>query len=166
MLLCKLKLNKQLLLLLYYYYYNKWIDAFITGITDSGRSYETQVDATGKQLTRNCYHIRQRGPDIPHMHASFLQCNVVPSATSDGNAPSERENSVISGCQQLANGQKTVISANRKGSIKTNQYITGLSFRDSARQEGPAEQMSKDDKVWGQPCGQHCVYSTQKATRT
>ena len=28
---------------------NKWIDAFITGITDSGRSYETQVDATGKQ---------------------------------------------------------------------------------------------------------------------
>ena len=32
---------------------NKWIDAFITGITDSGRSYETQVEATGKQLTRN-----------------------------------------------------------------------------------------------------------------
>ena len=52
------------------------------------------------------------------MHASFLQCNGVPSATSDGNALSERENSVNSGCQQLANGQKTVISANRKGSIK------------------------------------------------
>ena len=31
---------------------NKWIDAFVTGITDSGRSYETQVEATGKQLTR------------------------------------------------------------------------------------------------------------------
>ena len=41
---------------------NKWIDAFITGITDSGRSYETQVDATGKQLTRNRSHIRPRGP--------------------------------------------------------------------------------------------------------
>ena len=27
---------------------NKWIDAFITGITDSGRSYETQVEATGE----------------------------------------------------------------------------------------------------------------------
>ena len=52
------------------------------------------------------------------MHASFLQRNVVPSATSDGNALSERENSVISGCQQLANGQKMVLSANRKGSIK------------------------------------------------
>ena len=26
---------------------NKWIDTFVTGITDSGRSYETQVEATG-----------------------------------------------------------------------------------------------------------------------
>ena len=75
---------------------NKWIDAFITGTTDSGRSYETQVEATGKQLTRNRSHIRPRSPDIPHMHASFLQRNTVPSATSDGNAPSERQNTVIS----------------------------------------------------------------------
>ena len=82
---------------------NQWIYAFITGITDSGRSYETQVEATGKQLTRNCSHIRPRSPDIPHMHASFLQRKAVPSATSDGNAPSERDNSVI--------------SANCKGSI-------------------------------------------------
>ena len=85
---------------------NQWIDTFITGITDSGRSYETQVETTGKQLMRNRSHIRPRSPDIPHMYASFLQHNVVPSAISDGNAPSERENSVISGCQQLANGQK------------------------------------------------------------
>ena len=97
---------------------NKWIDAFITGITDSGRSYETQVEATGKQLTRNRSHIRPRGPDIPHMHASFLQRNAVPSAASDGNAPSERENSVISGRHLVVNGQKTVLSGNRKGSIK------------------------------------------------
>ena len=97
---------------------NKWIDAFITGITDSGRSYETQVEATGKQLTRNRSHIRPRSPDIPHMHASFLQRNAVPSAASDGNAPSERENSVISGCHLVANGQKMVLSGNRKGSIK------------------------------------------------
>ena len=98
---------------------NQWIDAFVTGITDSGRSYETQAEATGKHFTRNRSHIRPRSPDIPHMHASFLQRNVVPSATSDGNAPSERQNSVISGHQQLANGQKMVLSAsNRKGSIK------------------------------------------------
>ena len=75
---------------------NKWIDTFITsGITHSGRSYETQVEATGGQLMRNRSHIRPRSPDIPHMHASFLQRDSVPSATSDGNAPSERENSVI-----------------------------------------------------------------------
>ena len=97
---------------------NKWIDAFITGITDSGRSYETQVEATGKQLMRNRSHIRPRSPDIPHMHASFLQRNAVPSATSDRNAPSERQNSVISGRQQMADDQKTVLSGNRKGSIK------------------------------------------------
>ena len=97
---------------------NEWIDTFVTGITNSGRSYEIQVEATGRHLMRNRSHIRPRSPDIPHMHASFLQCNAVPSATSDGNAPSEREISVISGCQQLAYGQKTVISANHKGSIK------------------------------------------------
>ena len=98
---------------------NKWFDTFITGITDSGRSYETQVEATGKQFTRNRSHIRPRSPDIPHMHASFLQQNAVPSATSDGNAPSKRENLVISGNQHLAKGQKTVLSgSSHKGSIK------------------------------------------------
>ena len=92
---------------------NKWIDAFITGITDSGRSYETQVEATG-----NRSHIRPRGPDIPHMHSSFLQRNAVPSAASDEKVPSQRENSVISGRHLVTNGQNTVISANRKGNIK------------------------------------------------
>ena len=97
---------------------NKWIDAFITGTTDNGRSYDTQVEATGGQLTRNRSHIRPKSPDIPMIHASFLQCNSVPSATTDRNAPSKRENSVISGPQQLANSQKMVLSGNRKGSIK------------------------------------------------
>ena len=102
---------------------NKWIDTFITGITDSGRSCDTQVEATGGQLTRNRSHIRPRNPDIPMIHASFLQCNSVPSATTDRYAPSKRENSVISGPQQLANSQKMVLSGNRKGSIKqTNTF--------------------------------------------
>ena len=105
---------------------NKWIDTFITAITNSGRSYETQVEATGGHLMRNHSHIRPRRPDIPHMHASFLQHNLVPSATSDGNALSEKENSVISGCQQLAKGQKTVLSANCKGSIKPRNTSQGL----------------------------------------
>ena len=97
---------------------NKWIDAFVTGITDSGRSYDTQVETNGGQLMRNCSHIRPRSPDIPMIHASFLQRNSVPSATTDRNAPSKRENSVISGPQQLANRQKMVLSGNHKGSIK------------------------------------------------
>ena len=97
---------------------NKWIDAFITGITNSGRSYNTQVEATGGQLTRNCSHIRPRSPDISHMHASFLQHNSVLSG-SGTKAPSKRENSVLSGQQQqLANSQKTVLSENCNRSIK------------------------------------------------
>ena len=97
---------------------NKWIDAFVTGITDSGRSYDTQVEATGGHLMRNCSHIKPRSPDIPQIHASFLQCDSVLSASSDRNEPSKRQNSVISGPQQLANSQKTVLSGNCKGSIK------------------------------------------------
>ena len=125
---------------------NKWIDAFVTGITDSGRSNEMQVEATGGQLMRNCSHIRPRSPDIPHIPASFLQHNSVPSATSDGNAPSERENSVISGCQQLANGQKTVLSANRKGSIKqtnTSQVLVSETVPDRRVQPSRQAKMTR-----------------------
>ena len=126
---------------------NKWIDAFITGITDSGRSYETQVEATGKHFTRNCSHIRPRSPDIPQIHASFLQRNAVPSATSDGNAPSERQNSVISGCQQLANGQKMVLSANnRKGIIKqtnTSQVLVSETVPDRRVQPSRRAKMTR-----------------------
>ena len=125
---------------------NKWIDAFVTGITDSGRSYETQVEATGKQFTRNRSHIRPRSPDIPHMHASFLQRNAVPSATSDGNAPSKRQNSVISGRQQLANGQKTVLSGNLKGSIKqtnTSQVLVSETVPDRRVQPSRRAKMTR-----------------------
>ena len=111
---------------------NQWIDTFITGITDCGR--------------RNCSHIRPRGPDIPHMHDSFLQRNAVPSATSDGNAPSERQKSVISGRQQLANGQKTVLSANRKGSIKqtnTSQVLVSETVPDRRVQPSRRAKMTR-----------------------
>ena len=97
---------------------NKWIDAFVTGITDSGRSYDTQVEATRGHHMRNCSHIKPRSPDIPMIHASFLQNNSVPSGNSDRNL-SKRENSVLSGPKQLAgNSQKTVLSEPDKGSIK------------------------------------------------
>ena len=111
---------------------NQWIDTFITGITDSGRSYETQVEATGRQLMRNRSHIRPRSPDIPHMHASFLQRNAVPSATSDQNALSKRE--------------KTVISANSKGSIKqtnTSQVLVSETVPDRRVQPSRGAKMTR-----------------------
>ena len=131
---------------------NKWIDAFITGITDSGRSYETQVEATGKQLTRNRSHIRPRGPDIPHMHASFLQRNTVPSAASDEKVPSQRENSVISGRHLVTNGQNMVLSGNRKGSIKqtnTSQVLVSETVPDRRVQPRRRVKMTRfgDDPV-------------------
>ena len=75
---------------------NKWIDVFVTGTKDSGRSYDTQVEATGGNLTRNCSHIRPRGPDIPQIHESYLQRNSVLSGTHDRKA-AEKQNSVTSG---------------------------------------------------------------------
>ena len=76
---------------------NKQIDAFVTGTKDSGRSYVTQAEATGGHLMRNRSHIRPRGPGIPQIHASFLQHNSVPSATSNSKELSKRENTVLSG---------------------------------------------------------------------
>ena len=125
---------------------NKWIDAFITGITDNGKSYDTQVEATGGHLRRNCSHIRPRSPDIPQIHASFLQHNSVPSAASDRNEPSERQNSVISGPQQLANSQKTVLSGNRKGSTKqtnTSQVLVSETVPDRRVQPSRRAKMTR-----------------------
>ena len=96
-----------------------YVLGFVTGITDSGRRYETEVEATGGHLMRNRSHIRPRSPDIPMIHASFLQHNLVLSGDTDENALTTRENLVISGPKQLAgDSQKTVFSEPCKGSIK------------------------------------------------
>ena len=73
---------------------------------------------------------------------------------------------VISGRQQLANGQKTVLSGNRKGSIKqtnTSQVLVSETVPD--RRVQPSRRV-KMTRFWGRPCDQHCVYSTKKAART
>ena len=124
---------------------NKWIDTFITGTTDSDRSYDTEVEATGGHLMRNHSHIRTRSPDILQIHASFLQCNSVPSANTDRNAPYKRENSVISGPKQIAgNSQKTVLLEPCKGSIKqtnTSQVLVSETVPD--RRVQPSRQAKK-----------------------
>ena len=72
---------------------DKWLDCFIVGICDTGRSYDIQVEATGANLMRNHSHIRPRSPDIPLMHDSHLQPKTVPSASGTLNLS---ENSVLS----------------------------------------------------------------------
>ena len=96
---------------------NKWIDVFVTGTKDSGRSYDTQVEATGGNLTRNRSHIRPRGPDIPQIHESYLQRNSVLSGTPDRKA-AEKQNSVTSGQLAKPNSQKTVLSGKSTRNIK------------------------------------------------
>ena len=124
---------------------NKWIDAFITGIADSGRSYDTQVEKTGGHLRRNRSHIRPKSPNIPMLHASFLQGNSVFSAATDMNTPSERENSVLSGSKQLAKtSSKMVLSELCKGSIKqTNTSQVLVSETVPSQRVQPSRQTKK-----------------------
>ena len=122
---------------------NKWIDAFVTGTKDSGRSYDTQVEATGGNLARNRSHIRPRGTDIPQIHASFLQRNSVLSGTPDRNA-SEKQNSVISGQLANPNSQKTVLSGKSKQNIKpTNTSQVLVSETVPSRRVQPSREAKK-----------------------
>ena len=66
---------------------NKWLECFIVGIHDTGRSYDIQIEATGTQLTRNRSHIRPRSPDIPLMHELYLQQNSVLSEEVSSGTP-------------------------------------------------------------------------------
>ena len=93
---------------------------------------------------RNHSHIRPRSPDIPQIHASFLQHNSVLSGNPDRNAPSKKQNSGISG--QLANtdSQKTVLSGTRKGSIKqTNASQVLVSETVPSRRVQPSREAKK-----------------------
>ena len=81
------------------------------------------------------------------IHASFLQSNSVPSATTDRNALSKRENSVILGLKQLAgDSQKTVLSGTHKGSIKqtnTSQVLVSETVPDRRVQPSRRAKMTK-----------------------
>ena len=80
------------------------------------------------------------------MHSSFLQRNAVPSAASDEKVPSQRENSVISGRHLVTNGQNTVLSANRKGSIKqtnTSQVLVSETVPDRRVQPSRRAKMTR-----------------------
>ena len=122
---------------------NKWIDVFVTGTKDSGRSYDTQVEATGGNLTRNRSHIRPRGPDIPQIHESYLQRNSVLSGTPDRKA-AEKQNSVTSGQLAKPNSQKTVLSGKSTRNIKpTNTSQVLVSETVPSRRVQPSREAKK-----------------------
>ena len=107
---------------------DKWLECFIVGIRDTGRSYDVQIEATGTKLTRNRSHIRPRSPDIPLMHELYLQVQKpVPSEEPCGELNSN-ENSVLSEAssppkrEQIATSQPTqnsVLSGPRNNSKPT-----------------------------------------------
>ena len=143
---------------------NRWIDVFVTGTKDSGRSYDTQVEATGGNLTRNRSHIRPRGPDIPQIHESYSQRNSVLSGTPNRKA-AEMQNSVTSGQLAKPNSQKTVLSGKSTRNIKpTNTSQILVSETVPSRRVQPS-QRGQDDQVSRQPCEQHCDSTTKKAAR-
>ena len=117
---------------------NKWLECFIVGIRDTGRSYDVQIKATGTQLTRNRSHIRPRSPDIPLMHELYLQQNSVlseePSSSGTPDTSNSNENSILSATSSPPKREQTV---NRTGTFRTkfNEYfkantnIQSFSFR-------------------------------------
>ena len=51
---------------------DKWLECFIVGIHDTGRSYDIQIEATGTKLTRNRSHIRPRNISKPTLTPKVL----------------------------------------------------------------------------------------------
>ena len=92
---------------------------------------------------RNHSHIRPRSPDIPQIHASFLQHNSILSGMPGRNAP-EKQNLVISGQLANLNSQKMVLSGTRKGSIKqTNTSQVLVSETVPSRRVQPSREAKK-----------------------
>ena len=75
---------------------DKWLECFIVGIRDTGRSYDIKIEATGANLMRNHSHIRPRSPDIPLIHDLYLQPKTVPSGGEPSGTLNLNENSILS----------------------------------------------------------------------
>ena len=125
---------------------DKWLECFIVGIHDTGRSYDIQIEATGTKLMRNRSHIRPRSPDIPLMHDSFLQVlKTVPSEEPCGELNSN-ENSVLSAAssppkrEQIALRKETsnlVLSGPKKRNISKPALTSKVLVSDTATRSQP-----------------------------
>ena len=100
---------------------NKWLECFIVGIRDTGRSYDIQIEATGTQLTRNRSHIRPRSPDIPLMHELYLQQNSVlseePSSSGTPDTSNSNKNSILSATSSPPKREQTVNHTGTSNSV-------------------------------------------------
>ena len=107
---------------------DKWLECFIVGIRDTGRSYDVQVEATGTQLTRNRSHIRPKSPDIPLMHELYLQV----------------QNSVLSEepCGELNLNKNSILSA-ASSPPKREQIATHTPTSNSVLSGPPKRNISK-----------------------
>ena len=107
---------------------DKWLECFIVGIRDTGRSYVIEFEATGTQLTRNRSHIRPRSPDIPLMHELYLQQNSVlseePSSSGTSDTYNSNRNSILSATSSPPKREQTV---NRKKAGTSNSVLSGPS---------------------------------------
>ena len=96
---------------------DKWLECFIVGIRDTGRSYDIQIEATGTKLTRNRSHIRPKSPDIPLMHELYLHVqNSVPSEEPCGELNSN-ENSVLSAASSPPEREQIATSKPTQNSV-------------------------------------------------
>ena len=96
---------------------DKWLECFIVGIHDTGRSYDIQIKATGTQLTRNRSHIRPRSPDIPLMHELYLQQNSVPSEEPVSGTSNMSENSILSEASSPPKREQTAMYTGTSNSV-------------------------------------------------
>ena len=113
---------------------DKWLECFIVGIRDTGRSYVIKFKATGTQLTQNRLHIRPRSPDIPLMHEQNSVLSEEPSSSGTPGIMSNTQNLILSATSSPPKREQTVNhnqtgTSNSALSGPSRSNISSLSFR-------------------------------------
>ena len=137
---------------------DKWLECFIVGIRDTGRSYNIQIEATGANLTRNRSHIRPRSPDIPVIHDSYLQPKTVLAGGEPSGTVNTSENSILSEASSPAireptashtDSSKTVLSgpSNASKPLLTSKVLVSDTATRSQPSRGAKKTRFQDDPV-------------------
>ena len=62
--------------------HNQWVECYVTGVGKEKRCYQVVFEDTGKTFRWTRSHLRQQGPDIPHILETYRQQNMVPSGNN------------------------------------------------------------------------------------